>query len=90
MPPPRTLGEIPKWVIRVRCACGRSSSIFVWWVMRRAGPSALIEDVVSRMRCESCGGRPIEADVAERSEAGAYGIAGAHLIPTHKIRVPER
>lgn len=69
------LRELEGLWLRVRCTCGRSADFSAELLARRHGPDALIENLVPRLRCSSCGSPPAELLLTENPQWSAKGYA---------------
>ena len=90
---PRTLADVPTWWLRVRCRCGRSTHLSPVLLPRRHGRRILdvpLERLVTQLKCQECGGRVTEVDVAEDPRAGARKVPGSDRIPSFWVKAPER
>ena len=85
-PPPTgdTLGDWVDWWIEVRCRC-KLAYIPCRKLASEWRPERRVRDIVARLRCRSCGQRPIEARMVDdprgTSEYGARVYGPARLLP---------
>lgn len=52
-------------ILRVRCACGRSveGSVAAFESAFNLPPTMRLYELIDRLRCSTCGARPVHADV---------------------------
>lgn len=75
LPPLDTLAAHPGHWLAVECACGHRAYLPTKMLGRQHGGQARIPELVARLRCSKCGGRPISADLRDDIQTSASGYA---------------
>lgn len=73
----------------MRCGCGRSAVLPLRRLIHRHGAAARLPALIARMRCEGCGGRPVEATLLNNPQWGAPGYVGSGIRDEQPVPLPD-
>lgn len=73
------------WRLELRCACGRSAFVPHKLLAKRHGPRARVPGLLARMRCGTCGRRPVLAHWVSDPRGGPPSYPSVKRVP---LRLP--
>lgn len=80
------LADLNGFWLQTRCGCSRSVAYPFRLMARQLGGEHLLRDVLPRLRCQVCGGRPVSVVLVDDPAAGAHG--GSLLTTSVKLIRP--